>query len=284
MTALVRAGATPFFVDVTADTYTMDPDRLIEGIRALPAGAKATAILPVHLYGAPADMDAIMAIAREAGLRVVEDCAQAHGAALHGRPVGSFGDAAAFSFYPTKNLGAIGDGGAVLSTDPLVAHSVRELREYGWRERFVSHDVGSNSRLDELQAAFLRVGLRYLAADIGRRIGIADAYDQGLSATPMILPPRPVEATHVFHQYVVRTAARDELRTRLANVDIGTGVHYPVPVHLQPAYREASGTSGTLEVTERLAGEIMSLPMFPQLDDGQVRRVTSAVAAASGDG
>lgn len=277
--AIVRLGATPILVEIDERTCTMDPERLNEAIRLHRSGARPRAVVPVHLYGAMADMPAIIRIATSAGLRVVEDCAQAHGAAFAGRPAGTWGDAAAFSFYPTKNLAAIGDGGAVVTSLPDVAAAVREMREYGWRTRQVSERPGVNSRLDEIQAAVLRVGLRYLDADNARRIDIADRYDTGLGETVLATPHRRIEGGHVFHQYVVRAGRRDDLRAWCADHGVATAVHYPVPAHLQPGYRNLLEIASDLDVTERVTSEIVSLPVFPQLTRDQVSRVIEAAAS-----
>jgi len=234
----------------------------------------------VHIYGQPAELSALAEIAREHGLWLIEDCAQSHGARYHGRLAGSFGDVACFSFYPTKNLGALGDGGMVVTNDPALATALREVREYGWRDRYVSARIGINSRLDAIQAAVLGVKLRTLAADNARRQTIADRYDAGLAGLPLALPARRSDATHVFHQYVIRLAERDALRDRLRAAGIGTGIHYPVPVHRQPAYsgRLASGPSG-LGVTERAAPQILSLPIYPQISDEALDRVIAEIRA-----
>ncbi|HEX9491219.1 MAG TPA: DegT/DnrJ/EryC1/StrS family aminotransferase, partial [Stellaceae bacterium] len=228
------------------------------------------------------NFDAILPLARRHGVPVVEDCAQCHGATLAGRRLGSLGDVAAFSFYPTKNLGALGDGGAVVTGDDALAERVRALREYGWRQRYVSDVAGMNSRLDELQAAILGVKLAVLDADNARRAAIADAYDAGLAGLPLGLPARRPGARHVFHQYVVRTPARDRLRAALMQRGIGSNIHYPVPVHLQPAYhgRVSLGPSG-LHESERAAGEVLSLPIYPQLGDAAVARVVAALREAA---
>jgi hypothetical protein len=211
-------------------------------------------------------------------LRLIEDCAQSHGALYRGRTTGSFGDVGCFSFYPTKNLGALGDAGMVVAKDPAIAAKLREVREYGWRDRYVSRCIGINSRLDSIQAAILAVKLRNLAADNARRRTIADRYDSGLAKMPLALPKRRTDATHVFHQYVVRLAERDALRDWLQVGGISTGIHYPVPVHLQPAYRGrlAVGPLG-LGVTERAARQILSLPIYPQMSDEIVHRVISQI-------
>jgi len=274
--AIELAGARPLLVDIEPQTYTLDPAALAQALAAPPG--RIAAIIPVHLYGQPADLGAILALARRHGARVIEDCAQCHGAALKDRRAGSFGDLAAFSFYPTKNLGALGDGGMVVAGDDALARCVRELREYGWRERYVSAIPGLNSRLDELQAAVLRVKLGALDRDNARRAAIAETYDRGLADLPLTLPARRAEATHVFHQYVVRSPARDALRAVLGDSGIGTNIHYPVPVHLQPAYegRVVVAPSGLVE-TERAARAVLSLPIYPQLADAAVVRVISAV-------
>jgi dTDP-4-amino-4,6-dideoxygalactose transaminase len=275
--AIERAGATAVLVDVEPGTYTMAPHELARVLQMAPCGRPA-AVLPVHIYGQPAGLSALCDIARAHGLRLIEDCAQSHGALYQGRPVGSFGDAACFSFYPTKNLGALGDGGMVVTNDPALAVALREIREYGWRERYVSARIGINSRLDAIQAAVLGVKLRTLEAENAQRRAIADRYDAGLAGLPLVAPARRPGRTHVFHQYVIRVAERDALRDQLRAVGIGSGIHYPVPIHQQPAYcgRLASGPSG-LGVTERAAPQILSLPMYPQLTSAAVDRVIAEI-------
>lgn len=276
--AIVRLGALPVLVDVDEVGYTVDPHRLEAAIRACPTAHRPMAIVPVHLYGAMVDMPAVLDIAGRFGLRVVEDCAQAHGASFGGRKAGTFGDAAAFSFYPTKNLAAIGDGGAVVTDQLDVASAVRQSREYGWRTRFVSEDFGVNSRLDELQAAILSVGLPHLDADNDRRRRLAEAYATGLAASGFRLPWRDDRQNHVFHQYVIETTRRDALRDSLLREGIGTAIHYPMPIHLQPAYRDRVVAS-ELPVTERLSKTILSLPMFPQLTEAEARRIIDVAVA-----
>jgi dTDP-4-amino-4,6-dideoxygalactose transaminase len=275
--AIERAGATPVLVDVEPGTYTMAPCELARVLQTPPPGRPA-AVLPVHIYGQPADLWALAEIARAHGLRLIEDCAQSHGALYGSRPTGSFGDVACFSFYPTKNLAALGDAGMVVTNDAALAEGMRELREYGWRERFVSARPGINSRLDAIQAAILRVRLDFLGTDNARRQAIAERYDQSFGGLPLAVPARRPGTTHVFHQYVIRLAERDQLRAHLRAAGIGTGVHYPVPVHRQPAYsgRLASGPSG-LGVTARAAPQILSLPIYPQLPDNAVDQVIGAV-------
>jgi dTDP-4-amino-4,6-dideoxygalactose transaminase len=274
--AIRAAGAVPVLVDIDPLTYTMDPAALEEAIT--PA---TRAVIPVHLYGHAADLAAIEAITRRHALYLIEDCAQAHGASLDGRPLGSFGNLAAFSFYPTKNLGALGDGGAVVGNDPALLDRVRLLREYGWTPaaRYVSQVEGINSRLDEMQAAILRVKLRHLDEQNAARRALAAAYDD-------LLPPavaRPTVragATHVYHLYVVRVPHRDAVRSTLEAMGIGTAIHYPVPVHHQPAYSPDVVRSGPLPVTERIAGEILSLPMYPLLAADAAAHVADALAKA----
>jgi dTDP-4-amino-4,6-dideoxygalactose transaminase len=276
--AIELAGATPLLVDIEPRTYTLDPERLEEAILAHGTVSPSTAVravIPVHLYGQPADIVAILAVARRHGLRVIEDCAQAHGASWNGRRVGAHGDIAAFSFYPTKNLGALGDGGAVVTDDPAFAERARLLREYGWRERYVSDFAGTNSRLDELQAAVLRVKLRHLDAENARRRAIADIYDKELAGSSITLPYTRSQSGHVYHQYVVRTPRRDALIGELGERGTHLLIHYPQPVHLQPAYRaRARLAPGGLPYTEQVCREIVSLPMHPHLTDEQVRTIT----------
>jgi len=281
--AIESAGAIPVLVDIDPATYTMDPGTLAAALANPPPG-RPKAVVPVHLYGHPADMPAILEGARRHDLLVIEDCAQSHGAALNGRMTGVWGDIASFSFYPTKNLGALGDGGMVATGSPALAERVRLLRQYGWRERYVSDSSGGNSRLDELQAAVLRVKLRYLDGENARRRYLARAYDALLKSTELVLPSVRPGARHVYHQYVVRLPRRDELGIHLREAGIGTGIHYPVPVHLQPAYRGRLPLGTPLPVTEQVAGEILSLPMFPQLSDRQVRQVCECIGRLRRDG
>ncbi len=276
--AIELAGAAPVLVDIEPDHFTLDPAQLE---RALSPRTKA--IIPVHLYGQPAELEPILSFARRHGLRVIEDCAQAHGAMYHSGRVGAWGDAACFSFYPTKNLGALGDGGTVVTNDPEVAERVRLLREYGWAERYVSHVPGWNSRLDEVQAAVLRVKLRYLDADNAARERLAAWYDDALSVTGLTLPVRRPEAPHVFHLYVVRSPRRAELQAHLKARGVGALVHYPIPVHLQPAYRGRLRGGAHLPETERAAREVLSLPMYPELTEAEVREVIAAIREFEGN-
>jgi len=275
--AIERAGAVPVLVDIEPGGFTMDPAALEAALRAPPPGRPA-AVLPVHLYGEPADLAPILEIARRHGLYLIEDCAQSHGAVYRGRPTGSFGDIACFSFYPTKNLGALGDAGMTATDDAGLAVALRELREYGWRDRYVSARVGINTRLDPLQAAILGAKLPRLADDNARRRAIAARYDSGLAGLPLELPRRRGDCGHVFHQYVIQTGQRDLLREHLRAAQIGTGIHYPVPVHLQPAYQGRLGEfPAGLPATTRAAREILSLPIYPQLSSAAVDRAIAEI-------
>lgn len=276
--AIVLAGATPVLVDVDPATYTMDPDAAAAAITQ-----RTRAIIPVHLYGHPADLAQLGAIAQANHIALIEDCAQAHGATFQGRPVGSRGDAGCFSFYPTKNLGALGDGGAVVANDDGLLQELRSQREYGWTpaQRYVSQAQGMNSRLDELQAALLLVKLAHLDAENARRMQIAQHYTALFSdlGDQLVTPVVRADCTHVFHLYVVRTPRRDQVLAALKAQGIGAAIHYPVPIHQQPGYRDAV-VAHDLTRTEALAAEILSLPINPWLHDGQIERVAAAVLAA----
>ena len=231
----------------------------------------------MHLYGQAVDLDAILEIAGENGLRVIEDGAQAHGAVYKDKRVGAYGDLACFSFYPTKNLGAIGDGGIVVTDQSELARRLRLLREYGWAERNVSQRPGANSRLDEVQAAILRVKLPYLDQDNAARARIASIYRAGLNGCDMVLPTSRQETRHVYHLYVVRTPRRDALKQHLQDKGIAALVHYPVPIHLQPAYRGRLAGNDSLMETERAAREVLSLPIYPELKEADLEVVIEAV-------
>jgi dTDP-4-amino-4,6-dideoxygalactose transaminase len=268
--AIELCGATPVFIDINPETYTMDPASLAAALAKCPKG-RAKAVIPVHLYGQPADMPAILKIARSYGLKVVEDCAQAHGAMLDNRVLGCWGDIAAFSFYPTKNLGALGDAGAIATNNPALSERVRLLQQYGWKKRYVSDIPGKNSRLDEIQAAVLRIKLRYLNKENTRRQKIAGLYTELLYKTGLGLPGVKDRVRHVFHQYVIRTKNRDALAEYLESAGIKTLIHYPQPIHLQPAYYGRIKTYVSLSNTENAAKEILSLPMYPELQKKCVR-------------
>ncbi|MDR9894881.1 DegT/DnrJ/EryC1/StrS family aminotransferase [Aetokthonos hydrillicola Thurmond2011] len=280
--AIELVGATPVLVDVDTETYNLDLNHLEDTIRrTLNSTSQKTrlkAIIPVHLYGYPADLKEIIDLARRYELYVVEDCAQSHGAEYMGHKTGSLGDLAAFSFYPTKNLGALGDGGAVVTNDVSLAQKVRSLREYGWQERYISSIPGMNTRLDELQASILRVKLRYLDHENSERQQLARRYNQLLSTTSLVLPYKHDNADHVYHQYVVRSQKRDELRAYLKEHGISTLIHYPVPIHLQPAYQNRIFIpQQKLKNTERVSQEIFSLPMHPHLTIEQVQQVSEMI-------
>jgi dTDP-4-amino-4,6-dideoxygalactose transaminase len=267
--AIERAGARPVLVDIDPATYTMDPAAARAAITP-----RTRALLPVHLYGHPADLDALVELADRAGLLLIEDCAQAHGARFKGRRVGTFGTLAAFSFYPTKNLGACGDGGAVLTADRALADRVRRLRNYGQSARYRHEVRGINSRLDELQAAILHCKLDRLDVCNAERRELARHYRQFF--TGVVHPHEAASAEHVYHLYVVRHPDRDALRATLRELGMGTQIHYPVPVHLQPAYADLGYGPGSLPVTERTAATILSLPMYPGLSREAVARVGAA--------
>jgi len=285
--AIELAGAIPVLVDIDPGTYTMDPDSLESALREMmrrpsSEAGRPRAVIPVHLYGHPANMLAIMEVAQRYDLCVIEDCAQSHGAALDGRKTGTWGHVAAFSFYPTKNLGALGDAGLVVTDDDELAERARVLREYGWKERYVSDMPGMNTRLDELQAAVLRVKLRHLDDANETRRRLAQLYSALLANTDLTPPQTRSGAIHVYHQYVVRSPQRDALRAFLRERGIGTLIHYPSPVHLQPAYRNRLSAMVSLRQTEETVRQILSLPMFPELTEEEVRTVARHIMAWEG--
>jgi dTDP-4-amino-4,6-dideoxygalactose transaminase len=282
--AIEMVGATPVLIDIDPATYTMDPAELDAVLRAPPAFLPPIrAVIPVHLYGQPAAIEAILALAARHGIAVIEDCAQCHGAMAGDRKSGTLGVAAAFSLYPTKNLGALGDGGVIATDDAALADRIAALRQYGWKERYVSDLPGVNSRLDEVQAAILSVKLAHLDAANARRLEIAARYDAALAGTGFAPPARRPGATHVFHQYVIRCADRAAVQAHLRALGIGTNVHYPVPVHAQPAYRGRVALGpAACRATERAAAEVLSLPMFPELTDPQVEEVCAAIRTLAG--
>jgi dTDP-4-amino-4,6-dideoxygalactose transaminase len=273
--AIEMARAIPVLVDIAPASFTIDPAKLDATLAAL--GAKAKAVIAVHLYGHPCDMAALTRICARYKVALVEDCAQAHGATFDGRKVGTFGEIAAFSFYPTKNLGAFGDGGAVATSNAQAAERCAALRQYGWHARYLSDLQGVNSRLDEIQAALLSVKLKHLDAEIGARQRIAARYDSAL-ADKVQTPRVGNAAAHAYHLYVIRTPRRDALAAHLKAAGIGTAIHYPAPVHRQKAYegRVALGEGGMVE-TEKAAAEILSLPLHPFLTEADQDKVIAAV-------
>ena len=272
--AIVMSGATPVFVDIQPDVYTMDPSKLPAAFTK-----KTRAIIPVHLYGQTADMTPILAFAKQHNLRVIEDCAQSAGSEYAGRKTGSLGDIGCFSFYPTKNLGAYGDGGMAVTRDPALAERLLRLRQYGWDKSNISCEAGVNSRLDELQAAILRAKLPHLDSDNAKRVAIADRYDRELASTGITLPARRTDGQHVFHLYVVRSCRQEALLTHLKSQGVYALAHYPVPAHLQPAYKNFAPESGALTETERAAKEVVSLPIYPELTAEEQAVVIKSVLA-----
>ena len=284
--SIVRAGATPIFIDVDAATLNLDPDRVEHRLRSLRNKA-VRAILPVHLYGQCADMDAFARLAQEFEVAIVEDAAQAIGAEWAGRPAGSLGVTAAFSFYPTKNLSAYGDAGIVTTTRPEMAEHMRRLRNHGSPRRYHHEEFGWNGRLDAIQAAVLRVKLAHLAEWNQKRREHAATYDRlfaesGLTSGPGYIPVRLLmrspQAKHVFHQYVIRAQRRDQLRQFLADRKIGTEIYYPLPLHLQPVFSYLGLKTGDLPVAEQAAQEVLALPMFPELTDAEIRLVVDSIS------
>ncbi len=274
ISAIYAAGAHPVLIDVNATSMTMDPGRIEERITA-----RTRAIVPVHLYGHPCDMDPILAIARLHNFVVLEDAAQAHGARYKGRQVGMLGDACAWSFYPTKNLGALGDAGMVTTNDGAVADRLRQLRFYGQTKRYIHEIPGTNSRLDEMQAAYLSVKLPYLAKWNAARLGLARVYGRELAdLSGLTLPTASEGIEHAFHLYVLQVSGRDAFQRALLDGGIGTLIHYPIPVHKQAAYPELRDQGRFLPVTERLADRIISLPLYPELPESDVLTVARTIA------
>jgi aminotransferase EvaB len=273
VSAIVATGAMPVFADIEPGTMLLDVAALETMLTKL-RDPKIKAVVPVHLYGQAVDMPRLMDVAGRHHLFVLEDCAQAHGSLVGGRMAGTWGQLASFSFYPTKNLGALGDAGAVTGRDAALLGQVKLLRQYGWRKRYVSDLHGRNSRLDELQAAILRVRLTRLGAENRRRDEIAAQYLAALADVPLALPVIAPDRTHTWHQFVVRTPKRDELQAHLAKKDIVCGVLYPLPIHRQPAYHDASLS---LPQTEQACVEVLSLPLHPGLTNDDVARVVKEV-------
>jgi dTDP-4-amino-4,6-dideoxygalactose transaminase len=271
--AVSMSGATPVFADVDGRCLTLDPAAFEAAVTS-----RTAAVVPVHLYGCPADMEAIVAIARQHALFVLEEAAHSHGARYQGRRVGGLGDAAAFSFYPTQNLGAYGDAGAVVTGDAALADKVRMLRHGGQKKPHEHELLGANSRLDEVQAAVLRTKLPYLDAWTRRRQSLAARYDDGLCCDEaLILPAVPEDAAHVYHLYVVRTPLRNRLRDYLSGAGVSSGIHYPPGVHRQQAFAELGYEPGSCPQAEAATAQVLSLPIFPQLSSGEVAKVVRLV-------
>jgi dTDP-4-amino-4,6-dideoxygalactose transaminase len=274
--AIRYAGATPVFVDIDPATYNLDPAKLERAI-----GPRTKVILPVHLYGQPCDMDPILEVARRHGKLVIEDAAQAHGAEYKGRRTGSLGDMACFSFYPGKNLGAYGEGGAIVTSNAEFASALRLMRDWGQSRRYY-HDVrGFNMRLEGIQGAILRVKLRYLERWTEARRANAALYSRNLAGSGVVPPQAMPYARHVYCVYAIRTPRRDALAQALAAAEIGFGIHYPIPVHMQKAYADPRYREGDFPVAERVAGEILSLPIYPELTGPQIDAVTAVVREAT---
>jgi dTDP-4-amino-4,6-dideoxygalactose transaminase len=285
--SIIRAGARPAFVDIDPETLNIDPAKVEASLRE--TSARRTAMMPVHLYGQCADMDRLSRIAMEFKLQVIEDAAQAVGASWKGKPAGSWGSAAAFSFYPTKNLSAFGDAGAITTDSPEIAERVRSLRNHGARQRYYHDEIGANSRMDGIQAAVLRVKMRHLPLWNCARRERASIYDRllseagltktGASSQPPVAPlkTRP-EAHHIFHQYVIRVRERDKLREFLKERGVGSEIYYPVPLHLQNCFAYLGCAKGDLPESERAANEVLALPMFAELEEDEQRQVVEAIA------
>jgi dTDP-4-amino-4,6-dideoxygalactose transaminase len=274
--AIVSANARPVFVDIDPRTYTMDPDKLRACLKSQRPSQPVRAIVPVHLYGHPADLGPLGEIAEEFGIPLVEDAAQAHGTEYAGCKIGGLGLASCFSFYPTKNLGAYGDAGMVVTNDDAVAERVRMLRNYGEEAKYQNHIQGFNSRLDEIQAAVLRVKLKHLDGWVLARRRWARLYGEWLSGTGLVLPAETANARHSYHLYVVRSSRRDELQKHLKEHGIGTSIHYPLPIHFQKAYRELGYVAGDFPQAEQSCREILSLPIYPELTEEAIQYIGQA--------
>lgn len=275
VTAIESTGATPILIDIDPRTFTLDPENVQQAITN-----KTRAIVVVHLYGQPADLGALKSLADEHDILLIEDCAQAHGATYKGKKVGTIGHLGTFSFYPTKNMGAYGDGGAVITRDEQLAENLKSLRNYGQTSRYTHQSRGTNSRLDEMQAAILRVKLKHLDTHNQRRRAIAKLYDEKLEG--VILPYVQDDVQHVYHLYVIRTRERDAFMADLKSQGIGTLIHYPIPIHLQESHRDLGLGKGSLPETEKAVEEIVSLPMYIGLTDDDVLRVCDAIRQLRG--
>ena len=281
--AISRCGARPLFADIDERTYNLDPNHVEDLVKQSqrgtsgPSRGRVTALLPVHLYGRPADMDSIMDIAARHDLKVIEDAAQAHGAEYKGRRCGSIGHLGCFSFYPGKNLGGYGDGGAVTGNDLSLLDKVRRLRNHGRTTKYEHECIGLGERLDALQAAILSTKLLHIEDWTESRRAHAKQYNQQLAGTKVILPENDIDVRHVYHLYVIRTTMREQLMAHLKSLNIASGIHYPLPLHRQPAYLALGYGEVALPVTEKIASEIVSLPMYPELDNEKIGRVGHAV-------
>ncbi len=274
---IARAGAMPVFVDIDRDTATMCPDAL-DALLKSPQGQGIKAALVVHLYGHPAAWDRLEKVAAAHGIILLEDCAQAHGATFQGRMVGSLARAGAFSFYPTKNLGGIGDGGAITTSDEALAERIRVVRQYGWQERYISASEGVNSRLDEMQAAILRVKLRTLPASIAQRRALAASYTRGLAGSRIASAPvSRSDSSHAFHLYVIRSPERDRLMQYLLAHGVPVGLHYPAAIHQQLGYAHITAASPALPQTEAVMKEILTLPLHPYLSQAAIEAVCAII-------
>ena len=277
VSAIDWCGGIPVLVDIEPTTFTIDPQKVEDTLRRR-THRRIKAIIAVHLYGHPADMVKLVEIAERYGVRLIEDCAQAHGAKVGELKAGALGVCGCFSFYPTKNLGAFGDAGAIVTNDATIVERLRMLQQYGWRQRYVSDEVGYNSRLDELQAAILDCKLAWIDEGNARRRWIANLYGQGLAGLPLSLPVECPGHTHVYHQYVIRCEDRDGLRRYLETYNIQTSILYPLPVHLQPGYQNrVKHGEGGLTISERICQEILCLPIYPELEDREVESVINNI-------
>ena len=273
--AISHSGARPVFVDMRDEDYCLDPAKIENAITP-----KTRAIIPVHLYGQPAELDEITAIARARGLKVLEDCAQAHDAEYRGRKVGTFGQAAAFSFYPGKNLGAYGDGGAVLTNDDELARLMRMLRDHGSEKKYHHEFVGYNYRMHGFQGAVLGVKMKHLVEWTDQRRRAAAKYEQALAGLPLVVKPAKEHVRHVYHLFVVRVKDRDDVMQKLKDDGIASGIHYPTPLHLTGAYADLDYEPGDFPVAEAAAREIMSLPIFPELTDEMIDHIDASLRRA----
>ncbi|MBN2688118.1 MAG: DegT/DnrJ/EryC1/StrS family aminotransferase [Deltaproteobacteria bacterium] len=269
---VAELNAVPVFVDIVPETFNIDPKKIEEKIND-----RTKAIIPVHLFGHPADMDGIMEIARNYNLLVIEDCAQAFGAEYRGRKVGTFGNCGCFSFFPSKNLACYGDGGMIISGDERIAAAVRMLRNHGSKQRYYHDVLGYNSRLDELQAAIVRVKLKRIDEFNELRRLNADRYCSGITRDDVILPGEEEGAKHVYHQFTLRSSKRDDIAKRLSEEDIASAVYYPVPLHRQRAFARLDVPSGGLAISEIFAGEVLSLPMFPELTEDEIHTICHVI-------